>query len=166
MGCSGTRCGKATCPGLNMEGPDWANCRGEVFQIYRKDGIGQIRSGDIVGLHYPHEVGNWFGCSVIPCYARGIRCPGVPSEAFGFHTPTLWDACWGEVFKIYAHGKPLGVPIDANDQIFLYYIRGNKWVSLIGAHVHLTTCPGTLFPPPDQKYDVCWGEVFEIWKDF
>lgn len=164
VGCAGAHCWRATCPGLFFEGPDWANCYGEVFQIFRKDGIGPVRTGDLIGIHYAHEVGNWFGCASLPCRARGVTCPGVPSEVYGFNSAALWSVCGGEIFKIYARGKPLGVPIDANDQIFLKI--GNTWVSLVGTYVQATTCPGTLLPPPDQRYDSCWGEVFQIVKDF
>ena len=45
-----------------MTGDDWNTCHGEIFQIYRATGSGQVRAGDLVGLHYPNTPGKWLGC--------------------------------------------------------------------------------------------------------
>ena len=161
LGCSVQPCAKATCPGLYMEGNDW-KCWGEVFRIYRLHGPGAVRVGDIVGIYYPHQSGHWLGCSVNPC---GLdSCPGQPTTLYGFQNTESWFVCWGEVFKIYARGKNLGAQINAHDDVMLYYLQGQTWVGLSIHQVHHDPCPGTVRPPPNERYEICWGENFEIWK--
>ena len=166
LGCTGSTCGKEACPNLYMEGADWSNCQGQVFKIYHICGSGEIKAGDAVGIYYPKEQ-NWFGCSEASqsnCLKAG--CPGQPTTLYGFASLENWFNCYGEVFAIYARGKSLGEPIMAHDHVVLYYIRGANYVRL-GTHqvpADHATCPGTVRPPPDERYDVCWGEIFEIWK--
>ena len=52
LGCAGNLCGKASCPRLFMEGRDWYTCWGEVFEIYRLNGEGPVKVGDLVGFNY------------------------------------------------------------------------------------------------------------------
>lgn len=144
-----------------MEGSDWG-CRGEVFQIYRLRGWGAVRVGDIIGLHYPHEHGKWFSC--YGGQGRKATCPASPSTTYGFQYEDLWFRCWGEVFRIYARGKNYGDLITSHDHVMLYYIQPARWVSIHTTHPSCTTgCPGTPTPSSD-RYDICYGEVMEIWK--
>ena len=162
LGCAGNPCGKASCPGIYMEGGDWTNCWGEVFRIYRLHGPGTVAVGDLVGIYYPRESGKWLGCAGSLCGKAG--CPGQPTTEYGFENPEKWFQCYGEVFKIYARGKSLGEPIEAYDDVMLYYLSGQNWVGLAGDRVNHAGCPGTIRPPPNERYEVCWGENFEIWK--
>ena len=161
LGCAGNLCGKASCPRLFMEGRDWYTCWGEVFEIYRLNGEGPVKVGDLVGFNYPRERGKWFALSGGRGHKEG--CPGVPNIKYGFHSRHAWNACWGEVFQIYAKGKNIGDSIQNHDAITVYYVRGKKWVGLVGSHPDLRTCPGTTRPPPPDRYDRCWGEIFELW---
>ena len=144
-----------------MKGTDWRNCWGEVFRIYRRNGPGTVTAGDYVGIYYPRESGKWLGCAGSQCGKAG--CPGQPSQ-HGFQSPSKWSQCWGEVFRIYARGKSIGDSIHAHDQIMLYYVRGSNWFALSHNVAHHETCPGRVLPPPNSRYEPCWGENFEIWK--
>ena len=143
-----------------MEGSDWTRCWGEVFRIYRKSGPGAVRVGDTIGIYYPREPGKWFGCPHRFC--GKLTCPGIPHKQHGFSSPKKWRICGGEVFRIYARGKRLRALINSRDHVFLYYPNGRKWVGLVSRKPDLRTCPGRVFPPPMNKYDRCWGEVFEL----
>jgi len=164
LGCSVNPCqgGAQDCPGLFMEGSDWTNCIGEIFQIYRARGPGTVKVGDVVGIHRPYQLGHWLGCSQSNCGRS--TCPGTPTTAYGFQNTENWLRCYGEVFKIYARGKSLGSAITAHDAVMLFYIQGQNWVALDTTYVGHHTCPGTARPPPPSKYDRCNGEVMEIWK--
>ena len=163
LGCPHNPCrgGTQGCPGLFMEGNDWTNCWGEVFQIYRESGPGTVKVGDRVGIYYPREPGKWLGCAGSRC--GKATCPGRPTTHYGFQNRQKWAPCWGEVFKIYARGKCIGSDINAHDAIMLYYPRGRSWVKLDTTYVVKHPCPGRVFPPSPEKYDRCWGEVMEIW---
>ena len=143
-----------------MDDNDWRKCFGEVFKIYRKRGSGNVRVGDLIAISYPRESGKWFGCAGRLC--GKADCPGHSCKS-GFSLPIKWSQCWGEVFQIYARGKPLGSRINSHDHIMLYYVRGRNWVGLVGRNPDKRTCPGKIRPPPSTKYDRCWGEVFELW---
>ena len=161
LGCPVKQCDKRTCPNLFMEGADWNRCWGEVFQIYRRNGPGALCVGDMVGIFYPREK-NWF--SLAGGTGHKHRCPGAPSIAHGFSIAAKWNQCWGEVFQIYAKGKTPGTIINDRDSITLFYIRGKKWVGLVNQKVDLRTCPGKGGAPTNDRYDVCWGEIFELVK--
>ena len=103
---------------------------------------------------------NWF--SMYKGQGHKARCPGQPTIAHGFQTKLRWFLCFGEVFKIYARGKPNGTPITDHDDIMLYYIHAKKWAGFFDPP-DFRTCPGTNRPPPPNRYDVCWGEVAELW---
>ena len=156
------RGGAASCAGLFMEGSDWTNCWGEVFQIYRASGPGTVKVGDVVGVYYPRQPGKWLGCSPSNCALA--TCPGTPTTTYGFQNSEKWLRCYGETFKIYARGKSLGSAITAHDAVMLFYIQGQKWVGLDTTYVGHRTCPGTARPPPPDKCERCWGEVMEVWK--
>ena len=162
LGCSLGHCTGAPCPGVYMRGSDWTDCWGEVFRIYRASGRGWIRVGDLVGLYYPRESGIWVGCSLSTC--RMATCPGQPTAAYGFASQEQWFTCWGEVFKIYANGKNEGSIINSNDDIMLYYLNANVWVSQGYGNTVKSHCPGSSRPPSSSKYDTCSNEVFKIWK--
>ena len=159
LGCPNKQCIQTTCPGLYMEGDKWNRCFGEVFRIYRQAGVGPIRVGNVVGLYFPRQ-GAWF--SMVGGKGHYGRCPGVPTKDYGFANWRLWCQCFGEVFRIYARGKSNGAVITNHDHIMLYYMHAKKWVGFFNPP-DFRTCPGTKFPPPPDRYDVCWGEVAEMW---
>ena len=70
--CHRHLCDTSNCGGALFEGNDWDyRCRGEVFQIY-KPTPGEIRSGDLIGLYYPLQPGNWLGCQGFECKKRNL----------------------------------------------------------------------------------------------
>ena len=161
LGCPGVNCFKANCPNLYMEGEDWTNCWGEVFEIYRASGPGEVLVGDVVGLHYPRERGRWF--SMDGEIGHKDPCPGTPNNTNGFEDTEKWYQCCDEVFKIYTRGKSIGETIDESDDIMIYYLHSSAWVGHVEAAPDCRTCPGDDRPPPPEKYDTCWGEVFKLW---
>ena len=147
-----------------MTGSDWANCWGEVFQIYRLAGPGPVRVGDLVGLHYPHLYAHWLGCAGNKC-AKAV-CPGHPTIELGFRKQDYWLACWGEVFAIYAKGKSLNSEINSNDEIAFYFLAEGKWISQgVEQDAVKGTCFGTQRPPSAAKYAPCLFETFRVWKE-
>ena len=148
-----------------MTGDDWNTCHGEIFQIYRARGPGQVRAGDLVGLHYPNIPGKWLGCPGTTKGCEKTSCPGQPTIAHGFATLDNWFRCWGEVFRIYANGKNEGAVIKSGDDIMLYYIQEGNWVAQPDTgNTGKFPCPGTVRPPPLSRVDVCPSETFKIWK--
>ena len=140
-----------------MEGSDLTNCRNVLFRVYRMNGPGYVCVGDAVGLYYI-QGRNWF--SMAGGTGHRHPCPGTPTSAHGFANQDKWLICFGEVFRIYAKGKSIGQAIRDHDDIFLYYVDANKWVGLVGDNpADHRTCPGAVHPPPDSRYDVCWGGV-------
>lgn len=67
------------------------------------------------------------------------------------------------VFEIYTRGKPIGQTIDDSDDIMIYYLENSVWVGHVENSPDCRTCPGENRPPPPDKYDMCWGEVFKLW---
>ena len=55
-------------------------------------------------------------------------------------------------------------PIMPHDDILLNYIQAYTWVQS-GSPVHKASCPGLVRPPPAERYDVCFVEVYKIWKN-
>ena len=155
-----TTCIRSRCTGLYFEGNDWRMCAKKVFKIYRRSGLGSVRVGDTVGIYYPHNH-RWLGCGNLYCRARA-NCPGSPTSAYGFNRPNLWNQCGGEIFKIYACGRNFGSPIYPHDHVMLYHVGVKKWIGLENSRAEMRTCPGTVLPPPKNKYEACWGEVFEL----
>ena len=149
-----------------MREDEWNSCSQNVFQIFRAKGPGDVKVGDLVGLYYKREGGNWFGCSETLC--KKDTCPGIASYEYGFDAPELWYRCCGSVFKIYAYEKQLGDTINDQDDIMLLYFRDLNWIAAHGdddnSDNHHRDCPGTTLPPPHNKYDECDGEVYKIWK--
>lgn len=145
-----------------MIGSDWTHCWGEVFTIYRANGPGSVRVGDLVGIYYPHDR-RWFGCAGSRC--AKATCPGYPTIENGFATQELWYRCWGEVFKIYAKGKSSGSIINSDDDVTLYYLQDQNWVAQgYDFPTVKRPCLGTARPPPLSTYDCCPHETFRIWK--
>lgn len=144
-----------------MSGNDWTNCWGEVFEIYRKEGPGDVKSGDTVGFYYPRQGGTWLGCGGSNC--AKANCPGYPTTHDGFRDQASWHNCWGEVFKIFARGKPTGSIINSQDEIAIYYLRDNLWVAQPDNRDSLKfPCLGTDLPPALATYDGCFAETFRI----
>ena len=164
LSCYYTPCrSRFTCPGFAFRGTaEWAFCWAEVFQIYRARGRGAVRVGDVVGVHYPHELGKWLGCVGGNC--GRYTCPGIPSTTHGFHSQDKWTLCPGEVFRIYAQGKREGSIINEHDIIMLYYVVGNQWVNLANDIVARGSCPGTIRPPSASTYESHSTYTLEIWK--
>ena len=83
LGCSTTTtsCANSACPGLYMEGQDWNRCRQNVFQIFRAQGHGDVKVGDLVGLYLTRESGKWINCGLTLC-VKG-SCPGTASYEYG-----------------------------------------------------------------------------------
>lgn len=158
--CRGTFCNKQSCGNLYMEGADWKNCYGEVFEINRRAGSGVVKVGEDIALYYPREPGKWLGCAGKRC--GKATCPGRHSCTSGFASPSKWNQCWGEVFKIYVRGKRIGAPVRSNDHIMLYFPRHRNWIGVPSAYADHRTCPGRSLPPPANLYDRCWGEIFEL----
>lgn len=155
-------CIKATCPGLYLTTPSVSACSGGSFQVYRKNGPGQIHVDDVVAFHYPRQSGSWL--SLFNCVGHLNPCPGAPTVLYGMSSDDTWSRCWGEVFKIYAKDKAVGQVITSNDDVFLYYPGGDTYFSFGGANPSCTGCPGTVRPPDAAKYNSCWGENLEIWS--
>ena len=155
-------CVKAGCPKLYMEGDDWKNCRGVVFEIYRAAGAGNVKVGDFVGLYFRPKK-EWF--SVYGGQAHRSVCPGTPNVKYGFATREKWEECVGEAFQIYASGKYYNDPIKDHDEVAFYYAKDKKWVSFVGSPPHLDPCPGETRPPPAERFDFCYGEVAELWLE-
>ena len=149
-----------------MEGSDWKTCKAVVFRIYRRRGRGALRVGDEVGIYYPNDhLGDedWF--SMTRGHGHRESCPGRLSSTYGFSGPEKWARCGGEVFEIYARGKAVGSTITSHDHVTIYNKVTKKWVGLAPrAVVQGKTCPGSVLPPADDKYEICQMEVFEIWK--
>ena len=153
-----------TCPGVFMNNQEWNRCYGQVFQIFRKNGPGVVRVGDVIGLHYPRIPGTWFGCAGAEC--TRASCPGIPNNKYGFQNQNRWTQCWGEVFKIYGGGKPVGAPIHDQDPIFLYYVRGDNYIGMPYGVLNHRPCPGTWGKPNPgpPAYEHCVAELFQIVK--
>ena len=161
-GFSGNTCGRKTCPKNIFSGNDWNNCGGETFNIYRASGPGSVRVGDLVGLRYGSGGNHWFGCPGSICGLSA--CPGYPSTTYGFRNEDLWYRCGGEVFRIYARGKGIGVTVHSNDDISLYYIGQDRWVGQGYDQTLKMLCIGTARPPSLHFYDSCGYETFRVWK--
>ena len=164
VGCAGRVCAGATCPGVFFEGSDWQNCWGEVFEIYRALGSGNIVSGDFVGLYYPRER-KWF--SMWEGYGRKLTCPGAPSQEYGFEDEDRWYLCGGEVFRVYAKGKSIGDTITDQDTLsFYYYTVDIKNVRFLPNGINLSECMLDLSdrkrPPSNHAFDQCKYESVEI----
>ena len=133
-----------------------------MFQIYKVH-PGIIRVGDIVGVYYPYERGNWLSCSGgSQCSKSG--CPGIPSIAHGFAAADKWQQCAGEVFKIYVLGKQIGDEVTSGDLMSLYYIQDKLWPNG-GDKVEKNPCLKSA-PPNPELYDHCSHEAFTIIKKF
>ena len=160
LACSGDVCSTSDCPGAIFEGADWNRCWGEVFQIYRPT-PGEIRSGDLIGIHFPRQHGNWLGCSGHHC--KKTSCPGHPSTRYGFSRGDRWYQCYGEVYRIFAYRKSRGAIINSGDDIMLYFIVARRWVDGEGTVQAINDCPG-YEPPRQDKFDHCAHELFTIIK--
>ena len=163
LGCAGPRCVGAPCPGVFFEGSDWQRCWGEVFKIYRKDGAGQMKVGDYVGLFYPRE-NVWF--SMWGNFGHKLPCPGPPNTQFGFASRTNWGKCAGEALQIFAKGKRLGQTITDQDTIAFHYPHGRTYVQILPDRVGVSSClidkSGGRLPPSNDAFDQCKFSSVEI----
>ena len=149
-----------------MDSDEWYSCIGEVFTIYRRGGPGVVRVGDDIGLHISSCSGDtWLGCFSAICINRAT-CPGTPNPQTGFQDEFRWIRCPGEVFKIYAGGKPVGAPIGEFDRVILYYARDDNYIGMPFGILQHYTCPGHWGRPipHNNAYEHCSREVFEIVK--
>ena len=154
-------CDTANCGGAVFEGNYWTyNCRGEVFQIF-KPSPGDIRSGDLVGLHYTAQSGNWLSCQGNEC--RKENCPGHPSTRYGFATEDNWYRCYKNVYRIFAYNKGRGATLYSGDNVMLYFLNAKTWINGEGQVEGNNGCPGSS-PPSRNKFDICAHEVFTIIK--
>ena len=149
---------------MDMSGNDWSRCWGQVFEIYRHKGPGVVRSGDLVGLHYPRERGKWLNCAGGHHLCGKAPCPGRPTMRHGFKGSGQWHSCWQEVFRIFAKGKSIGTPIQPQDDVSLLLPRMKSWVSQCSGHTRARSCLGTSLPPSLSKFDFCACETFKIYK--
>ena len=108
-------------------------------------------------------------------------CPGLtfPVEqmltaewqtAQGCRRPLLayifpWQ-CLGEVFRVYAHGKAVGEPLEDKDTIMLNYkAGGEQWFSLWKGTSHKDDCPGASLPHPQAAMRRVLEKCLKlIWK--
>ena len=149
------------CPGVPANSRHRLNtrCSGEVFQIYRAAGPGQVKVGDKVGFYFPYKR-KWIG--------RGgdlAPCPGVPANS----RHRLNTRCWGEVFQLYARGKSTGQPIDQLDHVMIYYPQGKNFYMYRHDNARndgfvRSSCPGQCLPPQPSAYERCYRYVFAIRK--
>ena len=162
LSCAHGGCLKTLCPHMHFTGSDWSTCLGEVYEIHRANGPGQVRVGDLVGIHYPHLAGNWMGCKGSGC--SRTSCPGQPTTTHGFASEEHWFTCCSEVFKIYANEKNDSAVINSGDDIMLYILDESRWVAQGEGLTTISYCAGTIRPPPIEKFDLCHQETFTIWK--
>jgi len=102
LGCAGSKCAKATCPGLptTLHGfaasEDWYRCWGEVFKIYVKGKTsGPVKSDDDVALYYLQD-SKWA--------AQGDSGDMVKYPCLGTARPpavSTYDSCAFETFRIW-----------------------------------------------------------------
>ena len=160
MSCREDRCGTSECPLAFFDAKDSKACFGESFQIYRTK-AGEIKSGDLVGLYYPHQRGHWLACATFQCGKSS--CPGLPTNAIGFSHQDKWFRCFGEVYKIYVHDKSIGSQVMSGDLIALYYLQEKTWVNGGEDKIWKMPCIGPA-PPNPSRYDTCAHEIFTIVK--
>ena len=97
LSCATTTCGKATCP-KQFFLPNKQGCYGEIFRIYNQYG-GDIRSGDVVALYYPHN-NRWLGCSIPQNHCSNWRdCPGN-WELMAQYLCKSYDNPWNILYHI------------------------------------------------------------------
>ena len=154
-------CVQTYCSGLSCEEDDWKTCAKNAFRIYRARGPGEVLVGDIVGIYLTSEQGMWFSCRNATCSKHS--CPGVATSDNGFAKKDDWLLCYGEVFKIYARGRSFSEPIMSHDDVMLNYIHEGNWVES-GYFPYKSICPGTIRPPPDEAYEYCYYNVYQIKK--
>jgi hypothetical protein len=114
-----------------------------------------ITSGTKVGIKYPVQGEHWLGCwPKHKCEAAG--CPGLIF-------PADKQTCVGEIFRIYKR-KGSG-NIQVGDEIGLYYITADEWVSAWDFNGGVSGCPGSpsyIFGL-DIASDECQGEIFRVY---
>ena len=140
---------------------DWLTSKHNGFQIYRMNGKGNVRVGEVVAIYYTKEK-KWL--KSYSSYYIKDTCPGKPSQGNGMEDYEKWIECSESVFKIYAMGKSVGDDIRRGDDISLYVIRDKKWFSAESSYIQTKTCSGTSRPPSSHSYDQCYKEVFTLFK--
>ena len=147
---------------MYFEQDEYGRCRGEVFQIYRAAGRGEVKIGDNVGFYYPLKR-LWL--AAVASQGHLASCPGVPRNS----NHRLNTRCWGEVFQIYARGKSTGQPIDQLDHVMIYMPRHKAFLEYRHDNARndglvRSTCPGRCLPPQPSAYEKCFRYVFAIRK--
>ena len=120
------------------------------FEVYRKEGPGNVVVGDVIALHFPKESGKWF--SMLGCKGHPSACPGAPSTDNGMSTEESWYKCNNEVFKIYARNRKLGDVIRAHDNVMLYYLAEAKIIDIDSSTASCSNDATTSIPPANDSY--------------
>ena len=156
-----TLTGSHPCPTQCFDGC-WTLCYGEVFQIYRIEGSGNVHSGDTVGIYYPPE-NNWF--TTFDGQGHKSVCPGNPNIKTGFNQHHLWYICPGAVFQVFATGKNNGEQIMEKDRVAIYYPANLSHVRFSATGATLSQCmrekSSNSIMPSDKAFDEC--EQDSLW---
>ena len=108
LGCAGSKCGKAPCPGVPnptfgfSSSHRWTACWGEVFRIYARNKINgrPINSDDDVALFYQRSnqwVSQGYGVSTVKSFCLGRSLPPHTSK---------FDVCGKETFRLWKRTTP------------------------------------------------------------
>ena len=81
-----------------------------------------------------------------------------------FRTMSIGTDAMGRYTKFYARGKKNGDIITHKDDVMILFLQNFDYLSFPGGTIHRNPCPSGHRPPSREKYDCCWGEVFNIWK--
>ena len=163
LGCPDNVCDLRHCPSSDNKYRYFdGRCWGEEFQIVGEGTrYSSIKCGQRIRLRYLREDNTWIGCpSNKHCDKR--TCPGTTAQGSNFS-----DGCWGEIFRMYAYGKPNGQIIYNGDVVMLYYEYKGRYVSIqgdnFGDDASLDFCPGVT-PPPYLSYRICLNNAFRIYR--
>lgn len=158
LGCNTRGCGTSTCGGRLLDFDEWRNCYGQVFKVYRRDGPGAVRVGDYVSfLQFRTDL--WLDCESQNCALS--RCGGEVSNT-GFDDRSKWCECSGSAFRLASFNKTIGTPIYGGEPVMLYSVTEDSYISLGLQVASKTTCPGSRFPPPGDRFDECSHAVFRL----
>ena len=157
--CTTKGCNRGRCGGRLLDFDEWRACHGQVYKIYRRDGLGVVRVGDYISL-IQYKTYQWMDCDSRRCGLS--NCGGRPSIQDGFEDSGKWCECSGSSFRITAYNKTIGNPVYAGDPVMLYSTADRSYILLGSNDVTKTICPGPVFPPPLDSYDKCYGATFRL----
>ena len=123
---------------------------------------GEIRSGDLIGLYYPLQPGNWLSCQGFEC--KKETCPGHSSIHYGFETIENWLRYYKNVYKIFTFKKGIGAPLYSGDNVMFYLVNTKTWLNGEGWVEGNNQCPESA-PPRRYKFDECSHEIFTVIQD-